>query len=166
MTPYEATIAKRDLRMYTDQPIADDVLHRILQAARMAGSAKNFESNRLIVVKDQAVQDALAASGDFASWIGTSAVLIGIATPIDQVRMFDVGRQAQNMMIVAHAEGIGTCPVTLNHEDRTREAIGLPADWEMRMVITFGHPVEDHPDSPLKRPRVGLDELVRHDRWS
>lgn len=166
MTPYEAIIAKRDLRMYTDEAIADDVLHRILQAARMAGSAKNFESNRLIVVKDQAVQDALAASGDFSSWIGTSAVIIGIATPTDQVRMFDVGRQAQNMMIVAHAEGIGTCPVTLQHDDLVRQAVDLPADWEMRMVITFGYPVDDHPDSPLKRPRVGLDELVRHDRWS
>lgn len=166
MTPYEAIIAKRDLRMYTDEALADDVLHRILQAARMAGSAKNFESNRLIVVKDQAVQDALAASGDFSSWIGTSAVIVGIAAPKDQVRMFDVGRQAQNMMIAAHAEGIGTCPVTLQHDHLVREAVGLPADWEMRMVITFGHPVADHPDSPLKRPRVGLDELVRHDRWS
>jgi len=40
MTPYEAIIAKRDLRMFIDQPIAVDVLGRILQAARMAGSAK------------------------------------------------------------------------------------------------------------------------------
>ena len=31
---------------------------------------------------------------------------------------------------------------------------------------TLGYPVADHPDSPLKRPRVALDELVRHDRWS
>ena len=166
MTPYEAIIAKRDLRMYTDEPIAEAVLHRILQAARMAGSAKNFESNRLIVVTDQAVQDALAGAGDFSSWIGSSAVLVGLAAPSDQLRMFDVGRQAQNMMLAAHAEGIGSCPVTLQHPDRAREAVGLPADWEMPMVITFGHPVADHPDSPLKRPRVSLDELVRRDRWS
>ena len=52
--------------MYTDQTIPDDVMGRILQAGRMAGSAKNLESNRLIVVTDQAVQDALATAGDFA----------------------------------------------------------------------------------------------------
>ncbi|MGB0113493.1 MAG: nitroreductase family protein [Ilumatobacteraceae bacterium] len=166
MTPYDAIIAKRDLRMYTDTAIPDAVMKRILQAGRMAGSAKNFESNRLLVVTDQAVQDALADSGDFSSWIGSSAAIIGLASPTDQVRMFDVGRQAQNMMIAAHAEGVGSCPVTLQHEDRTRAAVGLPADWSMTMVITLGYPVEDHPDSPLKRPRVGLDELVRHDRWS
>ena len=53
MTPYEAIISKRDLRVYTDQPIPDEVMHRILQAGRMAGSAKNLEANRLIVTTDQ-----------------------------------------------------------------------------------------------------------------
>jgi nitroreductase len=70
------------------------------------------------------------------------------------------------MMLAAHAEGVGSCPVTLQHPARAREAVGLPEEWEMPMVITLGHPVADHPDSPLKRPRVSLDELVRYDRWS
>jgi nitroreductase len=166
MTPYEAIIGKRDLRMYTDEAIADDVMHRILQAGRMAGSAKNVEANRLIVVTDQATQDALALSGDFAGWIGSSAAVIGFASPNDQLRLFDIGRQAQNMMVVAHAEGVGTCPVTLGHPDAARSAVGLPDNWTMPMVITLGYPVDDHPDSPLKRTRVSLDDLVRHDRWS
>jgi nitroreductase len=166
MTPYEAIVSKRDLRVYTDQAIADDVMQRILQAGRMAGSAKNMESNRLIVVTDQTTQDALAAAGDYASWIGASAAVIGFASPAAEMRMFDVGRQAQNMMLAAHAEGIGSCPVTLGHADAARAAVGLPDDWEMPMVITLGYPVADHPDSPLKRPRVSLDELVRYDRWS
>ncbi len=165
MTPYEAIVGKRDLRSYLDRPIPEDLMYRILQAGRMAGSAKNLESNRLIVVTDQAVQDALAEAGDFSSWIGSSPVVIGLASPEEQLRMFDVGRQAQNMMIAAHAEGVSSCPVTLHHADRARAAVGLPDDWVMPMVITFGYPVEDHPDSPLKRPRVVLDELVRYDRW-
>lgn len=166
MTPYEAIVGKRDLRMYTDRAIPDEVMHRILQAGRMAGSAKNVEANRLIVVTDQAVQDALAEAGDFSSWIGSSAAVIGFASPETEMRPFDVGRQAQNMMIAAHAEGVGTCPVTLHRADQSRAAVGLPDDWVMTMVITLGYPVEDHPDSPLKRPRVALDELVSYNRWS
>ena len=92
--------------------------------------------------------------------------MIGFACTEDQLRLFDVGRQAQNMMIAALAEGVGTCPVTLGHPDRARAAVGLPDDWVMPMVITLGYPVADHPDSPLKRPRVAIDELVRYDRWS
>lgn len=166
MTPYEAIISKRDLRVYTDQAIPEEVMHRILQAGRMAGSAKNLENNRLMLVTDQAVQDALAEAGDFSSWIGTSAAIVGFATPTAELRLFDVGRQAQNMMLAAHAEGVGTCPVTLQHADKARAAVGLPDDWSMGMVITLGYPVEDHPESPLKRTRVALDELVIHNRYS
>ena len=160
MTPYESIVTKRDLRVYTDAPIDDAVMHRILQAGRMAGSAKNMEANRLIVVTDQVVKDALAASGDFSSWIGSSTVIVGFAAPTDQMR------QAQNMMIAAHGEGVGSCPVTLHHADRTRAAVGLPDGWQMPMVITLGYPVADHPESPLKRPRVSLDELVRTNRFA
>ena len=166
MTPYDAIVSKRDTRDYTDQPISDEVLQRVLQAGRMAGSAKNAESNRLIVVRDQAVQNALAESGDFSSWIGASAVIIGIAVPLESLRGFDVGRMAQNMMVAAHAEGLGSCPVTLQHQDKARAAVGLPDDWHMTMVVTLGWPVPDAPDSPLKRTRVPLDQLVRYDRWS
>ena len=166
MTPYEAIINKRDLRVYTDEAIPDDVMHRILQAGRMAGSAKNVEANRLMVITDQVTQEALAGAGEFSSWIGTSAAVIGFASPAGELRMFDVGRQAQNMMVAAHAEGVGSCPVTLQHGDRARAAVGLPDDWDMPMVITLGYPVEDHPESPLKRTRVSLDDLVRYDRWS
>ncbi len=166
MDAYTAVTSKRDLRHYTGDPIPDEALERILQAARMAGSAKNEESNRLIVFRDQAVQDALAEAGEFASWIGTSSAIIGIAAPSDATRMFDVGRTAQNIMITATAEGIASCPVTLQHQDRVRAAIGLPDDWQMTMVITLGWPIPDAPDSPLKRKRVPLDELVSYDQWS
>ena len=166
MKTYDTIITKRDLRMYTETAIAGDVMQRILQAGRMAGSAKNMEANRLIVVTDKAVQAALANAGDFSAWIASSPVVVGFAAPANDIRLFDVGRQAQNMMLAAHAEGVGSCPVTLHHPDRARSAVGLPADWEMPMIITLGYPVADQPDSPLKRPRVALDELVRYDRFS
>lgn len=166
MTPYEAIISKRDLRVYTDQPIAEEAMQRILQAGRMAGSAKNLEVNRLILVTDQVVQDALVSAGDFAAWIGSSAAIVGFAAPASELRLFDVGRQAQNMMIAAHAEGVGSCPVTLQHAAIARAAVGLDEDWVMPMIITLGYPVQDHPDSPLQRTRVSLDELVIHNRMS
>ena len=166
MDTYQAIISKRDIRHYTDKPIDDEVLQRVLQAGRMAGTAKNEENNRFILVDDQGVQDSLALAGDFAAWIGSSALIIGFAAPASSIRLFDVGRQAQNMMVAAHAEGLATCPVTLQHPDKARAAVSLPDDWEMPMVITLGWPVEEVPDSPLKRERVSIDELVRRNTWS
>jgi nitroreductase len=166
MDPYEAIISKRDTRQYTDEPIPDELMRRVLQAGRMAGSAKNEEVNRLIVFQDQDVKDALAETGEFSSWIGTAAAVIGITAPVESIRMFDVGRMAQNMMVAAHAEGLASCPVTLHHKDKARAVAGLPGNWDMTMVITLGWPVAGAPDSPLKRTRVALEDLVRYDRWS
>ncbi|MFQ5557574.1 MAG: nitroreductase family protein [Acidimicrobiales bacterium] len=166
MTPYEAIVSKRDIRHYTDEPVADEAMRRVLQAGRMAGSAKNMEVNRLIVCRDRVVKDALARAGDYAGWISRAPVVIGIAAPVDDHRMFDVGRMAQNMMVAANAEGLATCPVSLHRQADVRAAVGLPDDWGMRMVVTVGHPDPDAPPSPLKRPRVALDDLVSHDRWA
>lgn len=166
MDPYQAVISKRDLRHYTDQPVSDEVLGRLLQAARMAGSGKNREANRLMVFREPGVKAALADAGDYASWIGRSPLIIGVVTPNDADRPFDVGRMAQNMMVVGHADGLASCPVTLNHQDVVRKVVGLPEDMQMRMVMTFGWPAEDAPPSPLKRTRVALDDLVRYDAWS
>lgn len=166
MTAYEAVVTKRDLRWYTDDHVPAEVLERILQAGRMAGSAKNEESNRLLLVTDPTVKAELAACGDYSSWIASAAAIIGIAAPSTHLRLFDVGRQAQNMMIIANAEGIGTCPVTLHNAARTATVVRLPDDWEMPLVITFGCPAQDHPDSPLKRRRLNLDQLVIRDRFT
>jgi len=50
-------------------------------------------------VTDQAMRDSLGDAGHFSSWIGGSAVIIGVATPNGRERPFDVGHQLQNMMI-------------------------------------------------------------------
>ena len=47
MEAYRAIVTKRDTRSYEPRPIPDQVLHRILQAGRMAGSAKNAQPIRV-----------------------------------------------------------------------------------------------------------------------
>ena len=65
MDVLSAIRSKRDTRAFTDQPVPDDVLGRVLDAARMAGSAKNRQPVRLIVVTDADTIEALRAIGYF-----------------------------------------------------------------------------------------------------
>lgn len=164
MEAYEAVVGKRDTRSYTDDPVADDDLRAVLQAGRMAGSAKNAQLTRLVVVTDLVQRQRLAECGDFTSWIGAAPAVIVLAMPVADGRLFDVGRMAQNMMVVAHSRGLGTCPVTFQHQDRVRSVLAMPEDMEARHAITLGHRGEE-PANPLRSPRVALDELVHRDRW-
>src|ERR1041384_6972032 len=105
----------------------------------MAGSAKNLQPCRFVVIDEPAGKAALAQGGDFAAWIPTAPVVIAIVMPGDG-REFDAGRAAQNMMVAAHAEGLASCPVTMHHQAVALDAIGAPADHKIAIVLALGHP--------------------------
>ena len=66
MDAYKVVVTKRDTRTYTDQPIPDEVLQRILQAGRMAGSSKNTQPVRLVVIRDREWLKQIAECGKFS----------------------------------------------------------------------------------------------------
>ena len=113
METYNTIISKRDTRQYTDWPISDETLRRILQAGRMAGSAKNSQPCRFVVVRDDKRKKELSACGQFAAYIPSAPVVIVVAMS-PEGRDFDAGRASQNMMLAAWAEGITSCAVTLH----------------------------------------------------
>ena len=163
MDVYQAILTKRDTRDFQDKPVADEDIHKVLQAARMAGSAKNQQLNRLIVVTDAQDRAELANCGKFADWVAGVPVMIVIVLPKDGGKMFDVGRMAQNMLVTAHSLGLASCPVTFHEQDPVRKLLGIPEDYEAPMGVGIGHP----PPSEQRKssPRIPVDELVDWGRW-
>jgi nitroreductase len=163
MDIYKAIISKRDTRAYLDKPIPDEALHRILNAGRMAGSSKNSQPCRFIVMRDRANIERLASAGDFTAAMRTAPLVIAILLE-EGWRPFDVGRAAQNMMLAAWNEGITSCPVGIQHVEEGRKAVGAPDNFEVHMVVCFGYP---EPSAPLSRgqKRRGLDDIARQERW-
>ena len=164
MDAYQSIITKRDTRQYLPDPVADEVLDRVLRAGRMAGSAKNAQLTRIVVVTEEERRRQLAGCGDFTAWIHVAPAVLVLVAPVEGGRLFDLGRMAQNLMVAAHAIGLATCPVTFQHQDRVRAALQLPADVEGPMGITVGHPAPLDPDRP-RAPRLPLDELVHRETW-
>ena len=165
METYEAVITKRDTRRFLPDPVDDADLRRVLQAGRMAGSAKNEQVNRLLVVTDEDDRTALAECGRFARWLPHAPVVIVFVVPAEGARPFDYGRMAQNMMVTANSLGLGSCPMTFHDEECARKVLGIPDDLTAPMGVAVGHPGGTDP-SRKSSPRVPLDELVRWGRWS
>jgi nitroreductase len=164
MDAYQAIITKRDTRQYLPDAVGGEALERVLRAGRMAGSAKNAQVTRIVVVTEAERRQALAGCGDFTSWIPVAPVVLVLVAPVEGGRLFDLGRMAQNLMLAAHDLGLATCPVTFHHQDRMREAIGLPADLEGPMGITLGHPGPLDANRP-RAPRIPLTDLVHRETW-
>ena len=161
---YRAVVDKRDQRAFVERALPDEALRRILQAGRMTGSSKNREPNRFVVVRDRARLDALAALGAWGRWLARAAVVV-VIVQIER-HEFDAGRCAQNMMVAARAEGIGSCPAHLP-EAAVARLLGVPETVAVNRVIGFGYvdPARAAPRAGVARRRLPLSELVHEEGW-
>ena len=164
MDAYRAVVDKRDQRAFLPRPLPEDSLRRILQAARMTGSSKNVEPNRLVVVRDPERLGKVAALSPFAKFLGRSAATIVICQT--EKHEFDAGRCAQNMMVAAWAERIGSSPPHLP-EGALAKLLGIPSEIVVNRVIGFGYvdPARAAAPASVARPRRPLTELVHWETW-
>lgn len=164
MDAYRAIVDKRDQRAFLPRPIPEDTLLRILQAGRMTGSSKNREPNRFVVVRDPARLRAIAALGPQARWLAGAAVLVAIVQ-IER-HEYDAGRCAQNMMVAAWNDGVGSCPAHVA-EIELGALLGVPPGLHVNRVIGFGYvdPGRAAPPTSVARRRRPLDELTHWENW-
>ncbi len=163
MDAYTCIRTKRDTRSYEDRPIPEGSLRRILQAGRMAGSAKNLQPCRFVILQEVSKKKELAGCGQFAQHIVSAPIVVAIVLP-EGGREFDAGRSAQNMMLAAWAEGITSCPVTMHHGTCALRVLGIPQGHRVSIVLAFGYPPPSGPES-RGMPRIPLDELVHQGGW-
>ena len=164
MDAYRAVVDKRDQRFFLDRPLPEETLRRILQAARMTGSSKNSEPNRLVVVRERGRLAALAALSPFGKFIAHSAATVVIAQT--QKHEFDAGRCAQNMMVAAWAEGVASCPAHLPEPD-VAKLLAIPGALFVNRVVAFGYvdPARAAAPASVRRTRKPLTELCHWETW-
>ena len=159
---------KRAVREFTDQAISDDVVANILTAGRLSGSAKNMQPWHFVAVQDRETLITLSQCGAFAGHLAGAALGIVLATPDPFFRLtvpFDLGRAAQNMMLTAWAEGIGSEMATIYNSDQARDVLGIPPDFVVVWCISFGYPAETAPRQPRKDGRRKPGEVIHFEKW-
>lgn len=169
MDTYQTILSIRAVRQFDlSRPIDDAALNRILQAGRMSGSSKDSQPWWFVVVKDRERLQALSATGNYAQH--TAGAMLAIAIVFDPQFYrgeFDSGRTAQNMMLAAWNEGIGSCLASMHREDDCKAVLGVPNEYRLQHIISFGYPLpmkQPIPAAP-QRQRKPLDEIVMHERW-
>jgi nitroreductase len=164
MDTFLAIASKRDTRRYAEQPIHEETLLRILDAGRLAGSAKNRQPWRFLVVDSAERSDQLAAAVYAPDNVRGAQLVVAIQSS----SAMDVGRCMQNMMLAAWNDGVASCPNGIADADAARAALGLGEDEPVATVLTFGYAARER--DPESRPaaewsaradRKPPDELVR-----
>jgi nitroreductase len=160
MDVWLAVASKREVRNYAGQPLPDDVAHRILEAGRVAGSSRNSQARRFIVVADPGRRERLAHAVYAPGNVRGAALVVAIAAWGRGPTAFDVGRAGQNMVLVAWEEGVGSCPNGIADPDLAADALELRDGERVVTVITFGYPAK--PRDPGRH--TASDWIARADR--
>jgi nitroreductase len=165
MDTFLAIASKRDQREYADREIPDDVVRRILDAGRIAGSAKNKQPWRFLVLEASGLRERVAetvyAPGNIlGSKLAVAIVVGGNAN-------FDAARAAQNMMLAAWNDGVTSCPNGMPDRAVTAGLLGLGENEQVVTILSFGYPARPRdPDAHTAEEWVGrakrkpLDEVV------
>jgi len=165
MDAFRVIASKRDQRQYADREIPEDVVRRILEAGRIAGSASNKQPWRFIAVEDPGLRGRVAETVYAPANIAGSK--LAVALVVTGRPGFDAGRAAQNMMLAAWNDGVTSCPNGMPDAAATGQILGLGEDEHVINVISFGYPAG--PRSPQDRPaeewlasakRKSFDEVV------
>jgi nitroreductase len=135
-----AVASRREVRDYAGRPIPVDAVQRILEAGRISGSSRNRQPWRFIVVESPSLRERLADAVYAPANVRGAALVVVIANRGRGPTAFDAGRAAQNMMLTAWNDHIGSCPNGMPDLDAVAELLDLEEDERPTIVLTFGYP--------------------------
>jgi nitroreductase len=159
---------RRSVRSYRDQCVEEEKLQAVLEAGRLAPSARNMQDWKFIVVRDQATRQRLARAARDQLFVGEAPVVIAACGTSDLVMtcgqpayVIDVAIAVDHMTLAAQSLGLGTCWIGAFYEDQVREILGVPANIRIVALLPLGYPAQ----GARATPRKNLDEIVAYDHW-
>jgi nitroreductase len=169
METWEAITSRRNVRSFTDQPIAATDLDRILEAGRRSPSSQNWQPWDFVLVTDRTTLRELATVWRGAGHVADSAATIVVVGPADdnafRRAQLDLGQATMAMMIAAADLGIGSSHAGVADMPKVRQLLGIPDDRDWSLLISLGYPA-DRPLTPIKKPdRRPFDEVVHRGHW-
>ncbi|UCG79248.1 MAG: nitroreductase family protein [Nitrospirota bacterium] len=185
MDIFEAIRTRRSTRRFSDRAVEQEKLDKIFDAIRQAPSWANMQCWRIVAVKDEGTKQKISeysfvekifapmgykANPSQKGLAEAPVVLVMCADPAGsgQVRgqdyyLADIGIAAQNLMLAAQGQGLGTVFVGLYDEDEIKKLLGIPDNVRVVGLFPLGYPRDDKKkDGP---PRKAVDEIVFNEKW-
>jgi len=175
----DAIKERRSIRQYLSDPVTDQELRAVLEAARWAPSWANTQAWEFVVVKDapvkQALSQTLTPNNPSTDAVRTAPVVIaavgrrdlsgfkkdGPLTKAGDWYMFDLGLAIQNLTLAAFSLGLGTVHVGAMDLGAAEKILEIPEGYSLVELIPLGRPASDSKAPPRKE----LSEFLHKDKF-
>lgn len=164
MDALEAIRLRRSCRQYSDKPVPRELVEKVVDAGRVAATARNVQPWEFVVVTDPAVRRRLADICDYGKFIARSPVCIVVFCHDGKYYLEDGCAATENMLIAATALGLGSCWVAGDKKPYAGEVarmLGAPDDCRLVCLVALGYPADEGSPTP-KRP---LSEVLHWERY-
>lgn len=161
---------RRSIRKFQDRPVPEEIIHQIVEAGTYAASGMGKQSPLIIAVTDRTLRDRLAKMNaaiggwkeGFDPFYGAPAVLIVLADKSVPTYVYDGSLVMGNLMLAAHALGIGSCWIHRAQQEFASEEgkqilkeLGIEGEYE-----GIGHCILGYADGPQPKAAPRKDGRV------
>ena len=166
----ELATKRYSVRSYKAEPVEDDKLQSVLQAARLAPTAANRQAFRLIVIPTRSRESELLRIYN-RPWFVQAPVVICICAIPNEAWVRSDGKNygdvdaaiVMDHLVLAAADlGLGTCWIGAFHEDEVKKLLNIPEEIRVVGLLTVGYPAET---ALRKKSRYELGKIVYYDQW-
>jgi nitroreductase len=159
---YNIIRTKRAVRNFTDKDVPGAIIEQILDAGRLAQSSKNVQPWHFILIQNRETLRQLAQFGKYAGHL--EGAKFAIALVGEPGYDFDLGQAAAYMQLAAWEQGVGSCLASMWEPDKAKAVLGVPAEKQLDIAISFGYPAEE-PSPPQKGGRKPVQDVVLQETW-
>ena len=157
---------RRSIRKYTDEPVTDEQVRILLEAAMAAPSGDNLQPWEFVVVRDPQLRQRLAQTHPWSRMCAQAPVVFVVCGHESRSSHWveDTSAATENLLLAAAGLGLGAVWVGVypnkGNEDHVRQVLGVPSHLRVLCLVPVGHPAESKP------PRTQYDERkVHYDRY-
>jgi nitroreductase len=167
---YETIATRKSVRAFKQDDVPEDVLSRMLEAARLAPSANNRQEWRFVVVRDGSMRQRLSQAAYGQGFIASAPVVLVCCAETDEHKMtcgepaysIDVAIAVDHVTLCAGEEGLGTCWIGAFSEDRVKELLKIPRPIRVVALLPLGYPQDP---SPARKLRLPLATILKFEQW-
>lgn len=173
MDTLECIKTRRSVRKYKDKPVPWELVVNILDAGRLAPCAGNIQNWKFIIIREEDNRKKIADACLQQRWMEKAPVYIIIIAEPEKAQRFygtrgerlytiqNCAAAIENMLLAAHAQGLGACWVGAFDEEMIRRAVNLPEHVIPHAVITVGYADE----KPIMPPKNRLEVFTYFEGW-
>jgi nitroreductase len=164
MDSYECIRTRRTTRAFLPKDVPEQTIHRILEAGRLAPSARNLQPWHFVVIQDKGMLKQLAPWCTTGRFIEHASCAVAVVTdPANNWHEIDGARAVQNMELAGWNEGVGTCWIGGMDRDRIKDVLGIPKPLHLLTILPFGYAAE--PNAQRRKTKKRPEEVYHWGRF-